>query len=222
MKRVTKVKICGLRETEHILAAAEAGADFVGLVFAESKRQVTPEKAAEMAEAVRKLEKPPAVVGVFVSAPAEEVNRIADECGLDLVQLSGDEDFEYCLDIEKPVIKVIHITEGKTVESICGEIEKGFDRLRGRDVMYLLDTKAGDAYGGTGQPFSRRIAAAVAVRMPVVIAGGLAPENVGEMITEVHPWGVDVSSGVETDGVKDIGKINDFIAEVRAVTEGFE
>jgi phosphoribosylanthranilate isomerase len=220
VKRVTKVKICGLSEIKQIKAAAEAGADFIGMVFAKSKRQVTPEKAAEMVKAVRKLDMPPAVVGVFVNTPAAEVNRIAAECDLDLVQLSGDEDWQYCLEIEKPVIKVIHVSGDDSVDDVLMAIENGFEKLKGKDVMYLLDTKTGDEYGGTGQAFSRRIAAGVAKRIPVIIAGGLDPDNVAGLVDEVHPWGVDVSSGIETDGIKDIEKIKDFISEVKAVAGG--
>lgn len=215
--KITKVKICGLSEEEHILNAAEAGANFVGMIFAPSKRQVTPEKAIEMVKAVKELDRPPAVVGVFVNTPASEVNHIADECDLDLVQLSGDEDWQYCLKIDKPVIKVIHVADSDTVDSIALKIEEGFNILQGRDVMYLLDTKTDDAYGGTGQSFSRHIAAGVASRLPVIIAGGLNPDNVAGVIDEVHPWGVDVSSGVETNGKKDIVKIKNFIGEVKAV-----
>ena len=220
MKKVTKVKICGLSELEHILAAAEAGADFVGMVFAPSKRQVTPEQTIELVKAVRELGRAPAVVGVFVNLPASEVNRIADECDLDLVQLSGDEDWEYCLEIEKSVIKVIHISDTDSVDSVVSKIEEGFNVLKGRDVMYLLDTKSEDAYGGTGQSFSRRVAAGVARKIPVIIAGGLDPENIAGVVDEVHPWGVDVSSGVEIDGKKDIARIKEFISEVKAVEGG--
>jgi len=220
MIRITKVKICGLSTVEDIMGAAEAGANFVGMVFAPSSRQVTPEKAAEMVEAVRKLENPPPVVGVFVNTPADEVNRIAAECDLDLVQLSGDEDWQYCMEIEKPMIKVIHVSEEDSVEGVTAKIIEGYETTQGKDVTYLLDTRAGDAYGGTGQSFSRHIAAGVAQDMPVIIAGGLDPENVAAMVGEVHPWGVDVSSGVETDGVKDITKIREFINEVKAAGEG--
>ncbi len=220
MKKVTKIKICGLSEVEHILTAGETGADFVGMVFAPSKRQVTPEKAVEMVKAVKEIDRPPAVVGVFVNTPAAEVNRIAAECDLDLVQLSGDEDWQYCLEIERPVIKVIHISENDSVERVVAEIEHGFEILQGRDVLYLLDTTQDDAYGGTGQSFSRHIAAGVAQRLPVIIAGGLDPENIAGMVDEVHPWGVDVSSGVETDGKKDSSKIKDFIGEVRTAAGG--
>ena len=209
--KITKVKICGLSEEKHILAAGEAEADFVGMIFAPSKRQVTPEKAAALVKAVRKLDKPPAVVGVFVNTPASEVNRIAAECTLDLVQLSGDEDWQYCLEIDKPVIKVIHVSDTDSVDNVIAEIEEGFNTLQGRDVTYLLDTKSEDAYGGTGQSFSRQVAAGVAGRIPVIIAGGLNPENVAGVVDEVHPWGVDVSSGVETEGKKDTVKIKSFI-----------
>lgn len=218
MKSITRVKICGLRETEDILAAAEAGADFVGMVFAPGKRQITPEKAAEMVKAIKQLKQPPAVVGVFVNAPAEEVNKIASDCNLDLVQLSGDEDFQYCFAIEKPIIKVIHVASGQTVDEIANLVEEGFTTLQGRDVLYLLDTKADGEYGGTGRSFSREVATGVAERMPVIVAGGLDPKNIGDMVVEVQPWGVDVSSGVETDSIKDRGKIKEFIREVRAVT----
>ncbi len=220
MKMVTKIKIDGLTEIEHVLAAGEAGADFTGLVFAPSKRQVSVEKARRLAEAARSLEKPPALVGVFVNLPAEEVNRIAAECRLDLVQLSGDETWEYCLEIERPVIKVIHVAEGQSADDVIAEIESGYEVVKGRDVTCLLDTSVSGAYGGTGQRFSQLVAAGVAARLPVIIAGGLTPENVGRLVSEVHPWGVDVSSGVETDGVKDIARIKEFIDEVKAVTGG--
>jgi phosphoribosylanthranilate isomerase len=215
--KITKVKIDGFKEEEHILAAAEAGADFVGMIFAPGKRQVTPEQAVALVKAVKTLDKPPAVVGVFVNAPASEVNRIAEECDLDLVQLSGDEDWQYCLEIDKPVIQVIHVTDSDTVDSIVAKIEEGFNILQSRDVMYLLDTKSDDAYGGTGQSFSRHVAVGVAGRLPVFIAGGLDPDNVAGVVEEVHPWGVDVSSGVEINGKKDITKIKAFISEVKAV-----
>jgi phosphoribosylanthranilate isomerase len=218
--KITKVKIDGFKEEEHILAAAEAGADFVGMIFAPGKRQVTPEQAVALVKAVKTLDKPPAVVGVFVNAPASEVNRIAEECDLDLVQLSGDEDWQYCLEIDKPVIQVIHVADSDTVDSIVAKIEEGFNILQGRDVMYLLDTKSDDAYGGTGQSFSRHVAAGAAKRIPVIIAGGLNPENVAGVVDEVHPWGVDVSSGVEVDGKKNTTRIKEFISEVKAVAGG--
>jgi phosphoribosylanthranilate isomerase len=115
------------------------------------------------------------------------------------------------------VIKVIHISENDTVDGVIAKIEEGFNVLQGRDVTYMLDTKKDKSYGGSGKSFNRQIAAGVAGRLPVIIAGGLNPENIASVVEEVHPWGVDVSSGVETNGKKDITKIKEFITEVKAV-----
>ncbi len=208
---MTKVKICGLSEVEHALAAAEAGADFLGVMFAPSRRQVTPERAAEIAGAVHSLENPPEVVGVFVDLPAKEVNEIAAKCGLDRVQLSDGEDWSYCLEIERPVTKVVHIVEGKKASEVIAEIEEGYKVVSKKDVICQLDTQVGDVYGGTGQTFNWELAGEAASKFQIMVAGGLTPENVGRLITEVNPWGVDVSSGVETDGKKDIKKIIEFI-----------
>lgn len=211
---MVKIKICGLTETEHALAAAAAGADFVGLVFAPSRRSVTPEKAREIVEAVRRLDHCPAIVGVFVNAPAAEVNRMADLCRLDWVQLSGNESREYCQEINLPIIKVIHVSSDADRETILVEIEEGNHLVR-QKLIYLLDTKSEDVYGGTGMTFDWRLAREISTRRNVIIAGGLDPSNVGRLLEEASPWGVDVSSGVETDGKKDVLKIRAFIESVR-------
>jgi phosphoribosylanthranilate isomerase len=212
---MTAVKIDGLSEVEHALAAAGAGADFVGLVFAPSQRQVTLEKALEISEAVHSLKDPPEVVGVFVNLAAAEVNRIAGHCRLDRVQLSGDESWEYCRGIEKPVIKVLHIGENQEAGEVIYAIEEGRRVVAGRELICLLDTQAVDAYGGTGKTFDWELAKEAAERFPIMVAGGLTPENVGQLIAEVNPWGVDVSSGVETDGRKDVLKIERFIRKAK-------
>jgi len=217
---VTKVKICGLSETEHALAAAKAGADFVGLVFAPSRRQVSLEKALQVVEAVHSLTLRPAIVGVFVNLSAKEVNHIADYCRLDWVQLSGDESWHYCRDINHPVIKVIHVLTSKKVGQILTEIEAGYQLRLNHDLTCLLDSKVGDAYGGTGQGFNWQLAEEVSARFPVIIAGGLTLGNVAQLVREIQPWGVDVSSGVETSGQKDTTKIRDFIAAVRGAEGG--
>lgn len=215
---MTKVKICGLSEIEHALAAAKAGADFIGMVFAPSRRRVSLEKALTLVESVRNLASPPAVVGVFVNLEAREVNHIAESCQLDWVQLSGDETWQYCREIKRPLIKVIHIAGQKT-EDVLAEIEMGHRVLAKREFICLLDAAGKNAYGGTGQVFDWRLAREVAARFPVMIAGGLTPENVGQLVEELQPWGVDVSSGVETNGQKDVAKITAFIQAVRK-TEG--
>jgi phosphoribosylanthranilate isomerase len=215
---MTRVKICGIRDKNHALAAVEAGADFIGLVVAPSKRQVTPTKACEIASAVKKSSDATKVVGVFVNAPASQVNEIADFCALDCVQLSGDESWEYCREVVEPVIKAIRIGQ-QSPEELYAELSAGDELLPHQRFITLLDSQVEGKYGGTGESFNWNLAQQVAKRFPVIIAGGLDPKNVARLIERVRPWGVDVSSGVETGGVKDIAKIRMFIKEVRKADE---
>jgi phosphoribosylanthranilate isomerase len=212
---MTRVKICGIKTQEHAAAAAKAGADYIGMVFAPSSRQVTPDTAAKIIAALKKEEPDMEAVGVFVNEDAGTVNRISGVCRLDCVQLSGDEPWEYCREIDKTIIKVMRVNRdnppGKTVK----DIEYGIKLLKGRNIVFLLDTRAGGGYGGTGETFDWELAQPIARRFPVIIAGGLTPWNVPEAIKTVSPWGVDVSTGVETGGAKDVEKIKKFIEAVR-------
>jgi phosphoribosylanthranilate isomerase len=214
---VTKIKICGLNDRESAIAAAKAGADFLGLVFAQSRRQVSPEKALQIVSAVREQKQRLPIVGIFVNEPAGEINRIARYCHLDIVQLSGHESWHYCLEIKRPLMKVIHIEAGQTAVRILSEIKEGYKVGLKQEPIFVLDTKTVDDYGGSGTVFDWKLAEKVSKRYPVMVAGGLTLQNVGKLVKQVNPWGVDISSGVESNGVKDILKIYDFIKIVRKV-----
>ncbi|MBT3363261.1 MAG: phosphoribosylanthranilate isomerase [Chloroflexi bacterium] len=211
---MTKVKICGIQEKGHAIAAVEAGADLIGMVFAKSRRQVTPEQAKQIVEAVRQTSDTVKTVGVFVNTLAYEVNRIARDCNLDMVQLSGDESWEYCEDIQKTIIKAIHM-KNQTDKEMTVSIVAGTDVLTDNLYIVLLDTHIEGQYGGTGKTFDWELARSISARYPIFVAGGLDPNNVQEAIKTMKPLGVDVSSGVETDGVKDVAKIRKFISEAK-------
>lgn len=211
---MTKIKICGISRVEHALAAAEAGADFIGIVFAPSKRQVDAERAREIVAAVKAERNSIEAVGVFVNIPAVEVNRTAEYCRLDRVQLSGDEPWKYISDITRPVIKAVKVRGGSDSGSLLSELERG-QRFMGDDSIYLLDCYVPGSYGGSGEAFDWTVAREATEGFPIIVAGGLSPHNVGEAIRLARPWGVDVSSGVETHEVKDVTRIRDFIEAVR-------
>jgi phosphoribosylanthranilate isomerase len=213
---LTKVKICGITNVAHARAAIEAGADFIGLVFAPSPRQITYEKAMDISTAVKNGKSSLAVVGVFVNMPVSGVNEIASRCRIDYVQLSGDETWEYCLQIEKPVIKAVHITPESGEDKLLAVLDEGRRALKTKQVIYLLDTRIDSRYGGTGRVFQWDLARRASEQFRVIIAGGLGPENVREAVEKLNPYGVDVSSGVEIDGIKSVGKMNAFIEEVRS------
>lgn len=215
---MTCVKICGIKDKINALAAVEAGADFIGLMFAPSQRQVSPAQAHEIANAIRKSSDATKVVGVFVNTPSSKVNELADFCALDWVQLSGDESWEYCREVIRPIIKAIRVGR-QSSEELCAELSDGDKLLPPQRFIAHLDSQVEGKYGGTGESFNWDLAQEVAKRFPVIVAGGLDPENVATLIERVAPWGVDVSSGVETKGVKDIAKIKTFIQAVRKADE---
>lgn len=197
-----RIKICGMQNVAAALAAAEAGADAIGMVFAQSKRQVTPRIAREICQAL-----PPFVskVGVFVDSNVEEVKEIAALCGLDTLQFHGQESVEYCSQFSQTVIKAFRIQNKESLKQLT-EFNK---------YTLLLDSFSTGQAGGTGRAFPWELAEEAGGLYRIILAGGLSAENVVAAIQSVQPFGVDVSSGVETGGVKDIRKIEQFINKIR-------
>lgn len=219
-----RVKVCGLSRPEHALVAAEAGADFVGVVLAPSRRRVTLDVAQEVARALElwyKMGVPrPALVGVFADAPVEQVNAAVRACPLDWVQLNGDEPVDYCLQVEAPVIKALRLPPGLSAEDALARITHYREALAPQGGLLLVEAAVPGQYGGTGQAMDWALAGQLARQVPFLLAGGLTPGNVGEAIERVRPWGVDVSSGVETGGSKDLSKIKAFVKRAREAVPG--
>lgn len=208
---MTLVKICGLRTIEHAQAAAKAGADMLGFVFAPSKRRVTPEQAAAMIAAVRAQGAAPLMVGLFVNETPNTIAAIAELCGLDIIQLSGDEPIEVLGSL--PALPIF-----KSVRLAGDPSEQGWFSGDSVRVTPHVDAHVPGSYGGTGMVADWNAAAQLARKRPILLAGGLSPANVGAAIAQVQPWAVDVSSGVEHDGQKDVGRIRNFVAAAHAAT----
>lgn len=216
---MTKVKICGISKVENAQAAVDAGADFIGIVFEpNSRRCVETEKAKKIIESTRIGNRTEKVlwVGVFANQSVEEVNRIVEYCGIDVVQLSGNESPQYCAQMIRPVVKVIHIGLDADQVSLT-EIRNGISSYETAECSYMLDTFKKGVLGGTGQVFNWDIAKVLSKERLLFLAGGLNIDNVSEAISKVRPWALDVSSGVESDGQKDSGKIHAFINKIRQI-----
>lgn len=218
---MTMVKVCGIKRLEHARACILAGADFLGFVFwPRSRRFVEARTAREIIEACRAdaelAGRPWKAVGVFVDPPPDLVDAVVRECGLDYVQLSGDESPDLCRQMPVPVIKGVRLPPGSG-EPDAGTIGRlsaaryGVERL-------LIDSLVPGHYGGTGVVHDWHAARSLASE--AFLAGGLTPKNVARAIRVARPWGVDVSSGVERDGEKDADLIRQFIREVRRVDRG--
>jgi phosphoribosylanthranilate isomerase len=199
----TWVKICGMTNLEDALEAASLGAHALGFIFAPSPRRVEPGAAREI---IRRL--PPSVlkVGVFVDESLPEVRRLADYCGLSMVQFHGQETPAYCRQMPLPVIKAVRI---KNMESLQEMEQYPFASI-------LLDTWSPHKSGGTGEPFSWELALEAGKKGNFILSGGLNPNNVYRAIRELRPRGVDVCSGVEMKpGKKESAKMHEFIKEVQ-------
>jgi phosphoribosylanthranilate isomerase len=205
----TRVKICGITNLADALAAIEAGADALGLNFYEkSPRHVSVKTGAEISKQI-----PPFIMraGVFVNADEDLVTRAIGGCGLSLLQFHGDETPEFCTQFGLMSMKAFRIRDVELLKEISNYATEA----------YLLDAYSPDARGGTGERFNWDLAIeAQKFGKPVFLAGGLTPENVAAAVRKVRPFGVDVSSGVESSpGKKDHAKIRAFIAAVRKADE---
>src|SRR5476651_1405306 len=201
----TQVKICGVTNVADALAAAEAGADMIGLNFYDqSPRHLTLAQAAEIHRAL-----PPFVlrVGVFVNPQETLVTRALGECNLSLLQFHGDESSEFCMQFGLMSMKALRVRDAESLNQLANYQTNAF----------LLDAHSKSGLGGTGEKFNWDLAVeAQKFGKPIFLAGGLTPENVGEAVEKVRPFAVDVSSGVESaPGKKDAAKLKVFIQAVR-------
>jgi len=203
-----KVKICGLMDHHTALKAVDYGADAIGLVFAESKRQVLPNQAKEI---VSKLPDHVMKIGVFVNETKEEIERIASSVGLTHIQLHGEEPPAFSQSLSLPVVKAISFESNETLTDL---VHYPADYL-------LLDGPKGKYRGGNGTSFDWRQVKPLSLKgKKVILAGGLHLLNVAEAVKIIKPYMVDVSSGVETNGVKDLEKIKAFIETVKSLPIG--
>ena len=219
---MTLVKICGLGKVEDALAAANAGADLLGIIFEpHSRRCLNIDDAKNLVQSFRSKwhREKPRWVGVFANQPLEEVNHLLTYCHMDLAQLSGHESPKYCLQIVRPVLKVIHVRNDTPAQEVLEEVQRSLTMYQESGYMCMLDTFKQGVLGGTGQAFDWAVAQTLATAHSFLLAGGLRLDNVSEAMQQVRPWGLDVSSGVETDGQKDAVKIAQFIARVRQTDE---
>ncbi|MFJ7665845.1 phosphoribosylanthranilate isomerase [Lysinibacillus sp. NPDC097195] len=200
---MTKVKICGLKEVQHVQAAVRAGADAIGFVFAPSRRQVSIEQAQQLAkhvpEGVRKI-------GVFVNPTPEELRVAVSSVPLDYVQYHGEETPEFIVQQGYPSIKALSVHCAEDVQAATSY-----------DVdYYLFDAPGTDYKGGSGHTFDWTLLETAGIpHEKLILAGGLKIENIHEALSLVGPYMVDVSSGVETEGSKDTKKIATFLHAVK-------
>ena len=203
-----KVKICGITNYEDAAIAVDLGATALGFIFADSPRQITPQKARDIIHAI-----PPFVktVGVFVNERPAAIKEIVHHCGLDLVQLHGNESPGLCHELMPSTIKALRIKDASSIQSSLA--------YQGKVRALLLDTYAKDKAGGTGSTFDWRLAIKIKeLGIPIILAGGLGPSNIDSAIRTVKPYAVDVNSGVEEcPGKKSPMLMKDLMKKVRRI-----
>ena len=209
----TKVKICGLTTLEDARFASGALADYLGFIFYDgSPRYVEPAKAGAIINWIEGPQK----VGVFVNQPLDDVNSIAKQTGIDLIQLHGNESPEYCELINLPVIKAIHVTPDTTAAELRSKIED-YESIA---EYFLFDSKIGDQWGGTGKTFNWDLLNDITGEVPFFLSGGLNAENIRDAIKAVNPSAVDLSSGLEeSPGLKSFDKMEVFFETMREIWE---
>ena len=211
----TRIKICGVTDPDTARVAVAAGADAIGLIFhPPSERHLEPARAAAICRAVGPFV---STVAVMVNPTAECVREIIEQVNPDQLQFHGEEPADFCAAFGKPYIKALRVVPDVNVRKALRETEVRYESARG----ILLDTHASDRYGGTGTVFDwSQVSGGQGggVAMPLILAGGLTPENAAKALTEVAPYGVDVSTGVESDGHKDPDKIRRFCQIVHNLT----
>ncbi|MEE8046368.1 MAG: phosphoribosylanthranilate isomerase [Dehalococcoidia bacterium] len=215
----TRIKICGFRSSEAALVAANAGADLLGFNFVEGvRRQLQPDEGTQIiaeynaAQSQSENTNRPGLVGLFLNQDPDFVNDLSREAGLDYLQLCGDEDAEYMSKMELPIFKMVRVKPGKTP----ADLDQIVSPILSANHGILLDRYDKATPGGSGKSFDWSAAEGIANRENTLLAGGLNPENVQSAIAQLAPWGVDVASGVETEGVKDHDLIQAFIKAVRS------
>lgn len=203
-----KIKICGITNLADARFIAGAQADYLGFIFYEgSRRYINPAEAGAMINWIEG----PRKVGVFVNQPLDDVNMIARQTGVDLVQLHGNESPEYCALVEKPVIKAIHVTEKSTQQTIEREMKQFLPVVD----YFLFDTKSGNQWGGTGERFDWHLLQDMDIQKPYFLSGGLDAENIQQACKMVQPYAVDICSGLEREpGRKDFDKVEVFMEEM--------
>lgn len=209
----TKVKICGLTTLEDARYASGALADYLGFIFYDgSPRYVEPAKAGAIINWIEGPEK----VGVFVNQPLDDVNSIARQTGIDLVQLHGNESPEYCGLVDLPVIKAFNVSSETTSDQLKTELQR-YDSV----IEYsLFDTKSDGLWGGTGKTFDWSILNDLTKNKPFFLSGGLNSGNIKQAIETVNPAVVDLSSGLEeSPGLKDFDKVEQFFDLMREIWE---
>ena len=208
------VKICGIRRVDHAVATAEAGADLIGFNFAASKRYVEPDIAREAIDAVRAINPAIRTVGLFLYATRDEIRRVHEVAGFDLVQLHGDLSIDEIAGIGLPAIVPVRVQPNEDIERLHAFVSQAAASDSVEFVM--IDGYHPELAGGTGLRADWGVARVLAETVSLMLAGGLNPENVADAIASVRPEVVDVSSGVERDGVKDPDLIRAFIRNARS------